>query len=100
MISDDGTMNDGGMTHGHVLADQTRNIFIAMENRVVLNVGSRADPDYIKLGSNHDTEHDYGVCANRDMTMKLSTARHKGGWIDLRFGEFKRLHFVERTRSP
>ncbi len=79
MIPDGSAMNNSGMTHGHVLADQTRNVFIAVENRVVLDVGSRADPDYIKLGSDHDTEHDYGVRANRDVSMKLGTARHEGG---------------------
>ncbi len=98
MIPDGCPMNNGGMTDRHVVTDQARDVLVAVQHRVVLNVGQRADPDDIKLGSDNDTEHDHCVCANRDMTVQLGTARNEGGWIDLRFGEFKWLHSVKRTR--
>jgi hypothetical protein len=51
-------MDDGGMTHCDPLPEHTWNLLIAVEDRIVLDVGVGPDLDSIELRPNHHPEQD------------------------------------------
>ncbi len=82
MVSNVGTVHDGGVTDRDVITDKTGNVLVAMQYRVVLDVGSGPDPDDVELGAHDNTKQDECIGSDRHVPMQLGAFGHERGGVD------------------
>ena len=81
---DDTAFELGGVSNACVVLDHRGQIFGAVDDRVVLDVGAVADPDGRFVGPQDCAEPDAGVRADLDLTDEDRGGRDVGVRVDLR----------------
>ena len=82
MVTNVGTVHDGGVADRDVIPDKTRDVLIAMQHGVVLDVGSGPNPDDVELGAHDNAKQDERIRSDRHPPMQLGACSHERGWVD------------------
>ena len=82
-ILDGAGVDDGRVPDGHVIAeDAGKGHAVHMQDRAVLDIRPRADPDEIGVAAQHAVEPDARPCPDLDIAHDHRRRRHPGAGID------------------